>query len=853
MTVSSTTSKISYSGNSSTTTFVVPFYFLDNTHIKVTLRAADGTETVKTLTTDYSVTGAGVLAGGSITMTAAPATGVTVVISRNVTQTQEIDYQTNDPFPAETHERALDKLTMEIQQLQEAINRSIKLSQTNTMNSTEFTVGASTRANKVLAFDSAGELSIAQEIGTYLGNWAATTTYAQRSIVKDTSNNNVYICLTSHVSSGVQPISTNTDSAKWALLVDAATATAAQSAASASASAAATSASNASTSASNAASSASSASTSASTATTQASNASGSASAASTSASAAASSASAASASAAAAAAAAASGLYRQVLDKTANYTVVAADQGTLFRASTGSGAITFTLPQISTVTDGFKISVVKWTSDGNVVNINRAGTDTINGATSTQISSQYSQVIFVADFETNTWFASQSGLGATNKNKDRFSGNGSTTVFTLSSDPGSQLNTDVYVSGVHQTNTTYTVSGTTLTFSTAPASGTNNIEVVYGTPLAIGTPSDGTVSTAKIVDAAVTTNKIADANVTTAKLANSGNELGMRNRIINGDFRIFQRTTINTAVALTGSFTYQTADRWALAMGTTVAGISKVLSPAAYSPPTGFSNCFQVGRNSGSSSTGVIYFNQVIESANAISLQGQTVTLSFYAKAGANFSSATGMYAIINTGTGGDSNSSSANFGGWTGNAQPLIANTTITTSWVRYQFTCTLASNISNVGILLQYAPTGTAGADDNLYITGVQLEIGATATPFDYRPYVTELALCQRYCVVYSNAIDGIVRAPSFNYNTTTSVPTFTFPVPLRVAPTGIITTAASNYTVFANGTSFTPSSIAIDASSRVTCAVGATCTGLTSGHGAVLSFQAGAKLEFTGMEL
>jgi hypothetical protein len=97
------------------------------------------------------------------------------------------------------------------------------------------------------------------------------------------------------------------------------------------------------------------------------------------------------------------------------------------------------------------------------------------------------------------------------------FSGNGSTTAFTLTSDPSTKNNTSVFISGVYQQKSTYTQSGTTITFSTAPPSGTSNIEIAYSTPLAIGTPSDGTVTTAKIVDANVTYAKIQ--NVTAGKL----------------------------------------------------------------------------------------------------------------------------------------------------------------------------------------------------------------------------------------------------------------------------------------------------------------------------------------------
>lgn len=164
-------------------------------------------------------------------MLTAPATGTTLVIARNVPITQLTDYTANDPFPAETHEQALDKLTMEVQQINEAVSRAIKLSLSNTMTSTEFTVDAVARANKIFGFDSAGELSVAQEIGTYRGNWASATAYQQRDIIKDTSNANIYICLTAHTASGSQPISSNTDSAKWALIVDAASAAAAQAAA----------------------------------------------------------------------------------------------------------------------------------------------------------------------------------------------------------------------------------------------------------------------------------------------------------------------------------------------------------------------------------------------------------------------------------------------------------------------------------------------------------------------------------------------------------------------------------------------------------------------------------------------
>lgn len=224
MTISSTTVKVSYSGNGSTTVFAYTFKILDDDEIQVIIRSSTGTETVKTKTTHYTVSGVGSAGGGNITFLTAPTSTQTVVLRRLTTQTQETDYIANDPFPADSHEDALDRITMVAQEIQEELGRAIKLSKTNTITSTEFTVDATDRANKILAFDTNGEISVTQELGTYQGNWATATTYYARDIIKDTSNNNIYIANTAHTSTGSQPISTNADVAKWDLLVDAASA-----------------------------------------------------------------------------------------------------------------------------------------------------------------------------------------------------------------------------------------------------------------------------------------------------------------------------------------------------------------------------------------------------------------------------------------------------------------------------------------------------------------------------------------------------------------------------------------------------------------------------------------------------
>ncbi len=193
MTISTTTIKNSYSGNGSTTSFNYTFKITDQDDIDVIIRSASGTETTKTITTHYTVSGVGNAGGGSVTFTSGniPSGTETVVLRRSTPLTQGVDLIENDPLPANTLEDALDKATSISQELQEQVDRSIKISRTNTMTSTEFTTSSTDRANKVLSFDSSGELAVAQELGTFRGNWAASTSYEVRDLVKDTSTNNI--------------------------------------------------------------------------------------------------------------------------------------------------------------------------------------------------------------------------------------------------------------------------------------------------------------------------------------------------------------------------------------------------------------------------------------------------------------------------------------------------------------------------------------------------------------------------------------------------------------------------------------------------------------------------------------
>lgn len=144
MTVSTTTSRIDYTGNGATLIFAVPFPFIENTDL-VVLRTVIATGISTTLTLDsvgadgYSVTGAGT-GTGSVTVVTAPASTERLSIIRSVPQTQDADFVPNDDLPAETLEGALDKAVMLIQQNSERLDRAITLPQSVSGFSTELPI-----------------------------------------------------------------------------------------------------------------------------------------------------------------------------------------------------------------------------------------------------------------------------------------------------------------------------------------------------------------------------------------------------------------------------------------------------------------------------------------------------------------------------------------------------------------------------------------------------------------------------------------------------------------------------------------------------------------------------------------
>ena len=156
MTVSTTTTKAIYNGDGSTTAFPTTFEFFDAADIEVIERViATGAETVKTLSTDYTVSG-GNGATGTVTAVTAPASTVQWAIRRKTPLTQQIDYVENDDFPAETHEQGLDRGVMIAQERQEELDRALKFPVSDATSLDPEIPNSVDRAGQFLAFDVSG-------------------------------------------------------------------------------------------------------------------------------------------------------------------------------------------------------------------------------------------------------------------------------------------------------------------------------------------------------------------------------------------------------------------------------------------------------------------------------------------------------------------------------------------------------------------------------------------------------------------------------------------------------------------------------------------------------------------------
>lgn len=110
--VSSTATTVTHTGNGTTTAFAFPYAYHSSSHLVVTVGGV-----AQVLGTDYTVSDAGPADSCTITFLSAPANNAVVLIERQTARTQLTDYTNNDAFPAESHEQALDKLQMQLQEL----------------------------------------------------------------------------------------------------------------------------------------------------------------------------------------------------------------------------------------------------------------------------------------------------------------------------------------------------------------------------------------------------------------------------------------------------------------------------------------------------------------------------------------------------------------------------------------------------------------------------------------------------------------------------------------------------------------------------------------------------------------
>jgi hypothetical protein len=295
----------------------------------------------------------------------------------------------------------------------------------------------------------------------------------------------------------------------------------------------------------------------------------------------------------------------------------------------------------------------------------------------------------------------------------------------------------------------------------------------------------------------------------------------GFKNRIINGGMVIDQRNA-GASVTPAGAASTYTLDRWG-GYNTQASKFTVQQNAGSVTPPAGYKNYLGVTSSSAYTpiSTDQFQVTQSIEGLNTYDLNwgaasAATVTLSFWVR-----SSLTGTFAV--------SFNNNANNRTYPATYTINSANTweqktitvagdqsgtwsTDTSTGIQIRFCMGYGSNFSgtanswNSGNYLASTGcvnvVGTNGA--TWYVTGVQLEKGSTATSFDYRPYGTELMLCQRYCIVYSGASayngSGYSRYPMMAIGTASALWFPTFPVQMRATPTLISSNFVSNVEIY-----------------------------------------------------
>jgi len=279
----------------------------------------------------------------------------------------------------------------------------------------------------------------------------------------------------------------------------------------------------------------------------------------------------------------------------------------------------------------------------------------------------------------------------------------------------------------------------------------------------------------------------VADSSTSTGLRYTSGNPIA--NPVINSCYDIWQR---GTSVSIPASSTaVYAADRWSI---NTNANQAFTFSRQTTSDTTNLpfiQYCGRIQRNSGQTGTSTMAVATSLETINSIPFVGKTVTMSFYARAGANYSAASSALAVyLQTGTGTDQNVLS----GFTGQAQAINQTATLTTTWQRFSYSATLATSVTQLAPTFGFTPVGTAGVNDYFEVTGVQIDIGSVALPVRRTGSTIqgELAACQRYYVRLGANSGGTTGAYStygngYSTQTTDASINITLPTTMRIPPT------------------------------------------------------------------
>ena len=326
---------------------------------------------------------------------------------------------------------------------------------------------------------------------------------------------------------------------------------------------------------------------------------------------------------------------------------------------------------------------------------------------------------------------------------------------------------------------------------------------------------------------------KLAVGNNGETLVADSSASVGLRyqepkagNPVVNSAFQVWQRGTSFSGSSLNA----YTADRWQGYRSSNITITRQTTSDTTNLPNIQY--CARVQRDSGNTNTSILYLTQSFETINSIPFAGKTITLSFYARAGANYSSASNALAVqLSTGTGTDQNV----INGFTGTTNPISQNVTLTTTWQRFAISASIPSTATQIALNFNNTPVGTAGAEDYFEITGVQLEVGSVATPFKTQGVTLagELAACQRY-YWRTSSIEAYGAMGTGVVDTTTNAQIY-YPlkVTMRVKPSSV---DFSTLRIFDGSASFTVTGVAINTNHNGSdiAALNVTSSGMTAGR-------------------